>query len=522
MLKRDPCAKGELTFSSLPRGLWVHPEVPDSLGGMTPLRQRSGIVLQHLAAHGRTTVVKGCRGAVNRGWRRSPLGGSGGMQYYVWWTVQESRPAGGIAFPGRGCVLVRAVRHRDDHGRLDAGALDDYLPFSQHEIEDADLVGRPWTTDQLRFIRHEGPVRLVHGRRRSGKTTVLWKAVEARSGQRVQYLTWSRELTAAAEEHFRAFAPANVDVEARDFATCAPWLAVSEATMRPTWMWRRATSRRSWGRVCGADVERRTLSESRALFAACTARVGRRQAGPCGDRDAALHAEVRAMLLGRAVPGDSESIPAGGLVRLSDATYRDRRAGDDGVGRAAASALLKVAEHVGPDAMVSVFPELAAATAAVGRLRDGKLPAGFAEFDRVVVVEVQDLTLLETAVVVELCLATARRRGHAPWPLAAGDDGQTVRPSGFDCGALNDLLAARLDAPRRFHLEDNLRCPSRIAGVIERASEWYVHLDKSRRPTKQRHQQGGQHVTRTCFTSWLTCRRPSGCSSGSTRSRDWW
>ena len=55
-------------------------------------------------------------------------------------------------------------------------------------------------------------------------------------------------------------------------------------------------------------------------------------------------------------------------------------------------------------------------------------------------------------------------------------------------------LAARLAAPRRFHLEDNLRCPSRIAGVIERASEWYVHLDKSRRPTKQRHQQGGQHV----------------------------
>ena len=111
---------------------------------------------------------------------------------------------------------------------------------------------------------------------------------------------------------------------------------------------------------------------------------------------------------------NTESNPAGGLVRLSDATYRDRRAGDDGVGRAAASALLKVAEHVGPDAMVSIFPELAAATAAVGRLRDGELPEGFAEFDRVVVDEVQDLTLLETAVVVELCLAIAHRRGHAP------------------------------------------------------------------------------------------------------------
>ena len=52
-------------------------------------------------------------------------------------------------------------------------------------------------------------------------------------------------------------------------------------------------------------------------------------------------------------------------------------------------------------------------------------------FDEVVD-EVQNLTLLETAVVVELCLAIARRRGHARWLVAAGDDGQTVRPSGFD------------------------------------------------------------------------------------------
>ncbi len=422
VLKRDPCAKGELTFGSLPHGLWVHPEVPDGLGGMTPLRQRLGIVLQHLAAHGRTTVVKGCRDAANRGWRRSPLGGSGGMQYYLWWTVQGSAPARDIAFPGRGSVLVRAVRHHDDHGRLDVGALDDYLPFSQHEVEDADLVGQPWTADQWQFIRHEGPVRLVHGRPGSGKTTVLWKAVEARSGQRVLYLTWSRELTVAAEEHFRAFAPADVRVEARDFATFL-------------------------GEVCGADVDRLPLSKSRAVASANRARRGRRQAGPWTNRDAALHAEVRAMLLGLAVPGDTHSIPAGGLVRLSDATYRDRRAGDDGVGRAAASALLKVAEHVGPEAMVSVFPELAAATAAVGRLRDGALPEGFADFDRVVIDEVQDLTLLETAVVVELCLAIARRRGHAPWLLAAGDDGQTDRASvRFRLGRL-ERPAGR--APRR-------------------------------------------------------------------------
>ena len=158
-----------------------------------------------------------------------------------------------------------------------------------------------------------------------------------------------------------------------------------------------------------------------------------------------------------------------------------------------------MAGTVEPDAFARIFPELAAATAAIARLRDDELPEGFDKIDRVVVDEVQDLTVLETAVVVELCLAITRRRGHAPWLLAAGDDGQTVRPAGFDWGSLNDLLAARLDAPRRFHLEDNLHCPSRIAAVIERASEWYVHLDKARRPTKQRHQHGGQHVDAHLF-----------------------
>ena len=473
-VRRDPRAAGDIAFGALPRGLWVHPDVPDALGALTHPRQRLGIVLQHLAAHGRTTVVKGCRDAANRGWRRSPLGGSGGMQYYLWWAVQGSRPTRTIEFPDRGGILVRAVRHHDDHEPLDAGALDDYLPFSQHEIEDDDFVGRPWTPVQLQFVEHEAPVRVVHGRPGSGKTTVLWKAVEARTGQRVLYLTWSRELTTTAGEHFRAFAPADVRVEARDFATFL-------------------------GEVRGADVERRPLADSRAAFNAAIARLGRKLLGPWTGREEALHAEVRAILMGRAVPGDGDCVSPDGVARLSDASYRDRRAGGAGLGRAAATACLKVAASIAPDVLARVFPELIAAAEAIGRLRDDDLPEGFAEFDRVVVDEVQDLTLIEAAVVVELCLAIARRRGHAPWLLVAGDDGQTVRPSGFDWGPLHDLLDNRLDAPKSFHLEDNLRCPARIAGVVERASAWYGHLEKGQRPTKQRQQSGGQHVDAHLF-----------------------
>ena len=457
----------DLQFRGLRHGIWLHPEVSDHLRVWAHLYRRLGIVLQHLAAHGRTTVVKGCRDG-NRGWRRSPLGGANGMQYYLWWTPSGSRAADGLALPAD-AVLVRAVRHHDDHAPLEAGGLDDYLPLSAPDDLNDDIAGRPWTDAQIRFVEDERPVRLLLGRPGSGKTTVLWKAVEARSGQRILYLTWSSALTRHAEERFASFAPADVEVVARDFATFV-------------------------GEICGADVARQALAASRNRFDAAITRLGRDMAGPWKNRRDALHAELRAVLFGRAIPGETGCVAERGIARLGDDAYRDLRGDHDGVGPKAARALLKVARFLPADGVRAVFPELVAATRAIGRLRDDELPAGFDDFDRIVVDELQDLTLLETAVVVELCRAIGRRRGRAPWLLMAGDAGQTVRPTGFDWGPLNDLLARRVGAPARFQLDEHLRCPSRIAEVVERASERYVDLEKRIRPTKQRRQDGGQHV----------------------------
>lgn len=457
-----------LQFRGLRHGIWLHPEVSDHLREWGHLYRRLGIVLQHLAAHGRTTVVKGCRDE-NRGWRRSPLGGANGMQYYLWWTPRGSRVAKGLALPAD-AILVRAVRHHDDHAPLEAGSLDDYLALSAPDHLNDDIAGRPWTDAQIRFVEDERPVRLILGRPGSGKTTVLWKAVEARSGQRVLYLTWSSALTRHAEERFASFAPADVEVVARDFATFV-------------------------GEICGADVARQALAASRTRFDAAITRLGRDMAGPWKNRRDALHAELRAVLFGRAVPGEAGCVVERGIARIGDDAYRDLRGDHEGVGAKSARALLKVARFLPADGVRAVFPELVAATRAIGRLRDhDDIPEGFDDFDRIVVDELQDLTLLETSVVVELCRAIGRRRGRAPWLLLAGDAGQTVRPTGFAWGPLNDLLARRVGTPARFHLEEHLRCPSRIAEVVERASERYVDLEKKVRPTKQRRQQGGQHV----------------------------
>lgn len=470
-LPDPPAESGALRFGTPNHGLWVHPDVSDALDGHAHLRKRLGIVLHHLAAHGRTSVVKGCTDEENRGWLRSPLGGNQGMQYYLWWAPQGSRPVKDLE-PGRGDIVVRGVRHHDDHSPASAGRLGDYLFLGPQEIEDEAIIGRPWTEEQIQFIDAEDPVRILVGRPGSGKTTALWKAVDARSNQKVLYLTWSRELTRCAEEHFTAFAPVDARVEARDFTTLL-------------------------GELCQADIGRSTLAASQAAFQGAIARLGPAALGPWAGREKALHAEIRAFLIGRAVPGEPDTLSTDGHAHLTDEAYLAQRRGE--IGAPAAEALLRVFHTVEHDALGRIFPELVASARAIERLQGGHPPEGFSAFDRIVVDEAQDLTLLETSVVVELCRACARRRGHAPWLLVAGDDGQTVRPSGFDWGMVGHLLGRRLAKPRRFLLEDNLRCPTAIAEVIERASARYADLEKHIRPTKRRRGAGGQHLDARLF-----------------------
>ena len=149
-------------------------------------------------------------------------------------------------------------------------------------------------------------------------------------------------------------------------------------------------------------------------------------------------------------------------------------------------ALLNTAKRIGDDdRWGSVFPELVASVQAIELLRNGELPGRFAGCDRVVVDEVQDLTLLEFAVVVELCDAIAHKDAKRPYLLVAGDDGQTVRPTGFEWGSVKDLLSERLGNPQDFPLDENLRSAANIADVVSRVSSYYSKLGKGQRPTKQ-------------------------------------
>ena len=482
----------DFRYRPLNHPLLLHEEVPDSVENDVHLRSRLGLVLQHLAAHGRTSIVKGC-GGVNQGWRRSPLGGNRGMQYYLWWAPDGSRPTGGVRRSEEhreSSIWVRAVRHHDDHSPLAIGSdSSDYYSIRQNDIasHDDSFISPPDTENQALFVSDLNSVRVVHGHPGSGKTTALWKAIEARDNQRVLYVSWSRELTGLAAERLSTFAPSGVSVATRDFLTLL-------------------------GEIRGHDVQRVSHEQSRAAFGQALARTRSRPAdlGVWASREDALHAEVRAVLLGRAIPDEPGcahiDIPTGErcLARLTDAEYIRVRGGRNGVGGGAARSLLTIAERLERHSAAELeraFPELAAAAESVRRLRRDHIPHGFDDFDRIVVDEAQDLTLVEVAVVMELCRAIALRRRSAPWLLLAGDEGQTVRPSGFEWSLLSSLLAQTLTAPQRFTLDTTLRSPERIARVTERASELYRNagLERRLRPADQRHEPGGDPTDAQLF-----------------------
>ncbi len=458
VFRPDVVTDGRRREAGLSDRIRLHSSVLTDIKGRPAISKRLAIAVQQLTALGRTTTVKGCSDAANRGWRRTPLGGQGGMHHYLWWTPQGSPQTKGVDGLARGAILLRTVRHHDDHRVLRTGSLDEYFELSVDELagDSNGTFETPWTEAQREFMRTEDPVRVVHGYPGSGKTMALWKAVESRGG-RTLYLTWSSALIDDTRSRFSAFSSPDSQVDAREFRVFI-------------------------GSLCGRDVSRLTLAESRKAFRqAFPWWKLRDHLGPWNDKLDALHAELRAVLFGRAVPELMKC--AGDGRRLSDEQYRVNTQ----VGRKAASALLEVVRRSRwREWYERVFPELAAARTALGRLRAGRLPTGLKTYDRVVVDEVQDLSLLESAVVVEYCRLLALNRSHVPWLLMAFDDGQTVRPSGFDPNRLNSLLHGRLTQPREVPLDHNVRSPSLISDVTERASNFYRLIDKDWRPKNQK------------------------------------
>ena len=456
--------------------LWVHEDLIESLERYPHLRKRLAFVFAQLASRGRTTITKPCN-PPNQGWRRTPMGGAHGNQFYLWWCNSDANPMKGQYTGTQDAVWIRTIRTHHNHGQLGAGDPEtQYIPLTVHDVTNPNLgiVDNPRTHAQQDFVQSSGPVRIIRGHPGTGKTTALWHAIDARDNQNVLYVTWSPELAQQARDHFTSFAPASCRTLCLSFADLLATINGASAA--------------------DSSLQNRLSSLQSALAAAQTS--GPHSMGPWENRLDSLYAEIRSQWLGRAVPGSPGTQHFGAVANvtldcLTEEAYLNLRQRDNQLGAEAANAFLVIMNRLTSHPMAMehlqrAYPDITAANQAVRRLQSGFLPPELQNLSRIAVDEAQDLSITELAVITELATAVSRQSPQPPWLLIAGDEAQTVQHSGFEWSALRSHLETSLTSPQEYILDTDARAPAQIAEAIARTNDLYSAIGPDIRPADRR------------------------------------
>ncbi|MGO9269207.1 MAG: hypothetical protein ACLQOO_02930 [Terriglobia bacterium] len=421
--------------------------------------------MQRLVVDARRIHYKPTQG-VNRGWRRSRLGGNQGSHFYAWWAPKNAAPlkeADGFSQAPEGAVFLRDIRHHDDHSPPLPQSLEGhYLALTVPDLRREEYGPAPWTPPQARFAVARQSVRMLKGHPGSGKTTALWHAADSSPAEHILYVTYSRDLAALARDYFDRYCSSRKRFHVVTFPNLVRELLGLSTPVQPE------------------RELRQRFAHDLLPFA--------RTLGPWMASPQALFDELHAHLVGDALPVAIGRFAAAQQARVSDQAYRERRTRYLGP-QAAAVALEAAARlertHSAPLADC-YFPELALAWQAVERLRarssDSETDPTWLDFDCIAVDESQDLTPIEALVVVELAARINSRRRTPVSLLVAGDEAQTVRPTDFEWGWLSDLLHTRIGTPSEYSLPANLRSPRHIAELVSQVWDLYSRIEKGERP----------------------------------------
>jgi hypothetical protein len=431
-----------------------------------PYRRRANLAIQHLAAFGRTNIVKTVRGP-NRGWRRAPLGGQGGYHYYLWWAPSDAPPVRDLHAP-TGTILVRKVRHHDETDRLlEPGDVSgQYKPVEPLDLVFGDQMGSAYTAEQSDSARLAQPVRQFRGYPGSGKTTTLWLSALWLDTSEILYLTRHQGLADSTREYLRTFAPrgTSVRVETMDGLLST---------------------------ILGETRPHQTLNQHRENF---RQRPLYEALGAWQGKTGLLYDELYAYAFGRALPSEFRGLRADGLVVDPD-TYLAARApelGEDAATRAAA--VLRTLANRDTD-WSELFPQPVTARRALDTLARDGLPDGIGDVGGIFVDEIQDLTPVEYVLILRLAAMLGERTGTRPAVAVAGDEGQVVTPSAFDWGEFGELANRELSAPQDRVLTENVRSPYAIAQVVNNTWDLYRSVAKRTRPTGYARARHDYHTT---------------------------
>ncbi|OQY48618.1 MAG: hypothetical protein B6242_01900 [Anaerolineaceae bacterium 4572_78] len=435
--------------------LLKHKELDKSL-------QRRGDNVQHkvtwslveLALRGRTPQVKGVVNHNTR-WRRTPVKGN---QYYMWWIpISETDLSSQTESDNEHPILIREIRHHDRTSEpLGIGDINDYATIDVPSLD-------PRHQDQFlveEMMGHDSVgISIVKGLPGSGKTVALLYALidlailldEAH----VLYITYTPNLRDESKRFVESYGIADkVHVYTLDELE-------QEILKHPE-----------------------PVSDSYLQFEVFAKHLGASKTGSWTNHLPALFAELRAYLIGMALPftwlrSRRQISSCSDMPLLSYTVYSQLR----NVNKRAAKELYHIAQ-LALDR--EIFNEQVRTWTALDALMNGS-HKGLSWLDNVggiIVDEIQDLTLLQIALLAEIGRKRVQANPHNPLAfIVAGDESQIIQPSGFDWRVTKDLLSSRLqNYPSEFELRYQKRSPRVLADLINKSSELYNLLPKHSRP----------------------------------------
>lgn len=429
---------------------YVHQEILDSSRRefSTQVIKKCFFVIRQYISQGSINNFKNCKDTANRGWYRTPLASN---HFYLWWTKQGELPLKGLDV-SHDTYLFRCIRHHDLHEPIKAIDLKDFDEFTPKLANDFDFSVDPWgETEQLKFINSDEPCRLVNGAPGSGKTSSLLRTIETRDKQNVLYLTWSYDLAKVAENHLKSFATLESNYSCFDFSVFLSEIN-KEIAVRNT-----------------LDKSLKKFSEVISKFAASELDVWQKYKKQ-------LFVEFRAHLLGSfgyLTPDDCASE----MIREKYLLHR-KYSNTAGI----AWKIYKILVDRGQ--IQEIFPELLFAIKAFSNIRNDQIPISFLNFTRIAVDEVQDLTVVDIKVILELYKKIRSHQKKSPIMLIAGDESQTIRPTAYHWGDLKTLMSEHKILSQDFSFSENLRCPKIINEIIISMNELYRLITKEDKPQK--------------------------------------
>ncbi|MEZ4860864.1 MAG: AAA family ATPase [Caldilineaceae bacterium] len=444
--------------------LLKHKDYDRSAADLPTAIQRKALWAQVLlGTRGRTPSVKGTTG-LNARWRRTPVQGN---HYYMWWIPGSESGLDAVeadAPTSEQTILVHSIRHHDDTDNpIFPGALADY---EEVPVTALDPRHEEQTQVSQRVQGEQVALATIKGLPGSGKTVSLLYLVRdlalREDLNQILYVTYTKRLKRAAQE----FLVAQGEGIAQKIRVATLGEIESQLTKLPG-------QQEPFGELA---------SFMRFLDYQTAASVG-----PWRRYPQTLFTEIRAHLLGKTFP-PGYTLPTTRLNEVAlfsnglDATaYAASRKLD----LAAAEAACRLAERAQEQLL---FQDQKAAYQAIQRLSKGKSPGWVADLDALVIDEVQDLTLVQIAILGELVRERIRRRADAPLVfVVAGDESQIVQPSGFDWGLTKDLLGEQVGTwPEEFEFHYQRRSPRNLAQLIDSTWNFYRSLPRPLRPSARR------------------------------------